>query len=444
MIPSQVFKAYDIRGIAGTDITDEFAYQLGLAFVHVHKVREVAVGYDARVSSPTLADALTRGLTDAGATVYALGMVATDMVYFATGQYQYEAGIMVTASHNPGEYNGFKACFRDAVPVVFDAVKECMVGGVHIPLAQQKGSIQSVDIYDDWISFLLTFINVERMPHGKIVVDAGNGVAGKVCTKLFEKLPMCELVPLYFEPDGRFPNHPAYPLEKENLVDIQGRMEQEKADIGLAFDGDADRVVLIDDAYNEVSGTVMTAMIIDMMLKKDHHQTFVYNALVGEIVPEIIAKYGARGERVRVGHTFMKQAMKEYGAVFGGEHSAHYYFQKNWNADSGIIAALIVLELLGTENVTLSHKRKEYEKYVESGEINFTVEHIDRVMNRVISTFGEYEQDMLDGVTIYGEGFWANVRPSNTEPLLRLNVEADSKEKCDEIVAKVSECITKI
>ena len=437
MFLKTLFKAYDIRGIYGTELTEEFAYEFGRAFVHMLGVKEVAVGFDARNSSPKLSSELSRGIMDMGAKVIDLGMVSSDMVYFATGQYQYEAGVMATASHNPGEYNGFKACFKDAVPIVFDSIRDFMMSGKEIKNVDNFGTISSVNIYDDWVNFVLSFVDIEYFPKMKVVIDAGNGVAGKFCTKLFEKLPMIDLVPLYFEPDGNFPNHPAYPIQPENLVDLKGRMEQENADLGIAFDGDADRVVLIDSHYEEISGTVMTAMIAEMMLKKDRSQTFVYNALVGQVVSEIISKYGATGHRVRVGHTFMKQAMKEFGASFGGEHSAHYYFAKNWNADSGIIAAMIVMELLGREGKLLSVKRKEYEKYVESGEINFKVEDIGVSIEKVKDTFKDLEHDILDGVTFYGDGFWFNVRPSNTEPLLRLNVEGDTKEIVERVVGEV-------
>ena len=437
MFSLNLFKAYDIRGIYGTELTEDFAYEFGRVFVHVLGVKEVAIGFDARNSSPTLANALAQGIMDMGANVIDLGMVSSDMVYFATGQYQYEAGIMVTASHNPGEYNGFKACFRDAVPIVFDSIQDFMMSGNKFNKAEFMGTNSQVDIYEDWVNFVLTFVDIEYFPKMKVVIDAGNGVAGKFCSKLFEKLPMIELVPLYFEPDGNFPNHPAYPIQPENLVDLKGRMEQENADLGIAFDGDADRVVLVDNNYEEISGTVMTAMIVEMMLKKDRNQTFVYNALVGSIMPELLSKYDATGHRVRVGHTFMKQAMKEFGASFGGEHSAHYYFAKNWNADSGIIAAMIVMELLGREGKLLSVKRNAYEKYVESGEINFKVLDISLSIEKVKVNFKDLEQDTLDGVTFYGEGFWFNVRPSNTEPLLRLNVEGDTREIVERVVGEV-------
>jgi len=445
-ISEQVFKAYDIRGIAGETITPEFARHLGRAFVQVTKASSVAVGYDARLSSPELSKALMEGLTEAGANVVNLGMVASDMVYFSTGQYDHiEAGIMVTASHNPGEYNGFKACLDKAVPLAFDDIKKVMLAQDELPVSDTPGAILEEDIYDAWVSFVLGFVNPESIPAMKVVVDAGNGVAGKVCEQLFAKLPQIEMIPLYFEPDGQFPNHPAYPIVPENLVDLEGRMEQEEADLGLAFDGDADRIVLVDDQYDWVNGTVMTAMIIDRMMEQEHdaQQTFIYNALVGQVAKDVIAAHGAIGVRSRVGHLFVKSAMKEHGAMFGGEHSAHYFFREFWNADSGIIAALVVMELLGEKGQSLSQLRTKYETYYQSGEINFEVEDRAKVLELVRSYYEEQEVaiDDLDGITVTGDSWWLNVRPSNTEPLIRLNVEAKQEERMLALVEEAKKVI---
>ncbi len=433
----QIFKAYDIRGIAGEQITEEFAEQLGRALVQEFGVSEVAIGYDARATSPELAAALSKGVRSEGAKAIHLGMVASDMVYFATGQYQYELGVMVTASHNPGEYNGFKACLRDAVPIEFGPLRERLEQGLGEVTSEEMGEVVERDILEDWIAFLLSFVEKEKIPAMKVVADAGNGVAGRVVEALFAELPQCELIPLYFEPDGRFPNHPANPLVPENLIDLEGRMEQEEADLGLAFDGDADRVVLVDDRYEVVDGTVTTAMLLERLLKKDPHITVVYNALMGRVVPELCEQYGAKGIREKVGHKYIKDRMRKEGAVFGGEHSAHYYFTDMWYADSGIMAAVMVMALLGEEGVKLSSLHGRYYKYRQSGEINFQIEDRAGGIALVKDAYQDFEQDELDGVTVHGDGWWLNVRASNTEPLLRLNVEGETEAQVVEQVEKV-------
>lgn len=440
-----VFKAYDIRGTAGKELTREFYYNYGKAFVQVLKTRKVAVGWDMRETSEEFAEALMEGLKEQGAKVIKLGMVATDMVYFATGKYGYDGGLMVTASHGPKEDNGLKACLRNAVPLSMDnggeQIKQILAGEENIVKSTREGEVEEKDILGDWVAFVLSFIDKTQIPQMKLVVDAGNGVAGKVVETMCSQVPQIELIPMYFDPDGTFPNHAPNPLEESNLVDLKGRMEQEEADMGMAFDGDADRVVLVDGEYETVSGTVITAMVADMMLEKYQGGTIVYNALVGDIVPEIIKKHGGEGVRSRVGHTFMKQAMAENKAIFGGEHSLHFFFKDNWNADSGIIAAVIVLGLLAKRGVDLATLRKEYDIYPQSGEINFEATDIPLILAGVKDVFKEYPQDRLDGITVRGEDWWFNVRPSNTEPLLRLNVEARDKKKVDELVAKVKAVI---
>ncbi len=440
-----LFKAYDIRGTYPDQLTSEFYYAYGRAFAQVLKPRRVAVGRDMRISSDEFAEALIAGLSDQGVRVVDLGMVASDMVYFATGKYGYDAGLMITASHNPKEYNGLKGCLRNAEPLSVSngsgKIKELMGEEMDFPKAERAGAIEQKDILADWVSFVLSFVNKKQIPAMKLVVDAGNGMGGKVMEVLCKEVPQLELIPLYFEPDGNFPNHPAYPLDEINLVDLKGRMEQEGATLGMAFDGDADRVVLVDDKFETVSGTVMTALISVVMLDRYPGATIVYNALVGDIVPELIKEHGGESVRSRVGHTFLKESMRENKAIFGGEHSAHYYFKDNWNADSGIIAAMIVLGVLAESGKKMSELREEYAKYPESGEINFKAQDIPLILAGVKDVFKEFEQDRLDGITIRGDDWWVNVRPSNTEPLLRLNVEARTREKVEELVAKVRSII---
>ncbi len=441
-----IFKAYDIRGTYPEQLSKEFMYAYGRAFVKVLNVQEVAIGRDMRTSGPELVEGLMQGILDQGANVIDLGMVSTDMLYFATGKYQYESGIMLTASHNPKEYNGMKACLRDAVPVGMDegnkTILEILIQGIEFEYAEQKGTVEKRDILADWVEYVLSFVDVAHVKPMKVVVDAGNGMAGIMAQELFKKIPQVEMIPMYFEPDGNFPNHPPYPLEELNLVDLKGRMEQEGADLGLAFDGDADRVVLVDNEFETLSGTLMTAMVAEMLLKKNPGALIIYNALVGRVVQETIDRMGGRGLRVRVGHTFLKQAMKEHGGLFAGEHSAHYYFRDNWNADSGIIAAVIMLGFISDSHTDLAELRKVYGKYKESGEINFTVLDIPSKLERLKEVFKNDEQDYLDGVTFSGNGWWVNVRPSNTEPLLRLNAEADTDELLQEKVAAFTKIIT--
>lgn len=461
-----MFKAYDIRGTYPDQIHADFGYEFGKAFVKILGVKNVAVGRDMRISSDEIFEAIKRGIMSQGADVVELGRVSTDMLYFATGKYGYDAGIMITASHNPKQWNGIKACLKNAEPLSLEngmsEMRDLMLLG-KIPELDTAGSESVRDVMDDWLTHVMSFVHVENIKPMKIVVDAGNGMAGRMITKLFERLPQLELVPLYFEEDGTFPNHPASPLEEENLVDIKGKMEQEEADLGMAFDGDADRVFLIDDHYETLTGTLMTAMVAKSLLQKDPNQTILYNAICGRIVPNTVAALGGVSKRVRVGHSLIKQDMKTYHASFAGEHSGHYYFAQNWNADSGLIAAVIMLDLLGAEGKTLHHLRKAFETHKASGEINFKVENVPAVLERLKTTFANVDQNNLDGLTLNwdstssamkGDGignamnpsaasgsWWANIRPSNTEPLLRLNIEATTDELLQQKIAEISQII---
>lgn len=495
-ILNSMFKTYDIRGTYPDQIQADFAYEFGKAFVKVLGVKTVAVGRDMRISSEELFEHVSRGIMSQGADVVELGRVSTDMLYFACGKYGYEAGIMITASHNPKQWNGMKACLKNAEPLSLDngmsEMRDLMLAG-KIEERDEKGTLRFQDVMEDWITHVLSFADVANIKPMRIVVDAGNGMAGRMVKALFEKIPQLELIPLYFEEDGTFPNHPASPLEEENLVDIKGKMEQEGADLGMAFDGDADRVFLIDDEYETLSGTLMTAMVAASLLSQNPHQNILYNAICGRIVPETIAKMGGQGKRVRVGHSLIKQDMKIFQASFAGEHSGHYYFAKNWNADSGLIAAVIMLDLLGKEGKKLHDLRKKFDTYKASGEINFKVENVSAVLEKIKTAFADVDQNDLDGLTLnwdkiesdassairssvrserdgdeallhksyeghssldcsashggairssQSEEWWANIRPSNTEPLLRLNVEAENEKVLEEKVAVLSALIT--
>lgn len=441
-ILDSIFKAYDIRGLGDSELTPELAYAFGRVFVQVHNAQRVAVGRDMRTSGQGLFEALVRGMTEQGASVLDVGMVATDMLYFATGKYDVDAGIMITASHNPKEYNGIKSCLRNAEPINMEngngTIKERLAKGDLGTPAATPGSVEQKNIMTDWVDYLLNFVDTSTIPPMKIVVDAGNGMGGPVAAALFARLPQITMVPMYFDPDGNFPNHPANPQEEMNLVDLKGRMEQEEADLGMAFDGDADRVVMVDSGFTTVNGTVSTCMIADMLLRKNPNQTILYNANMGMAAPETITALGGKAVRVRAGHTFIKKEMKNNGAVFAGESSGHYYFRDNWNADSGIIAALLILYYLGQTGQTLVAARKHFDKYPQSGEINFRVRDVAEKQAEIRHVYADCRQDELDGVSVYGDGFWFNVRASNTEPLLRLNMEAKSRELLQERLAEVT------
>jgi len=444
----KVFKAYDLRGIVPEQLNPEFAYLFGRAFVATMGVGEVAVGRDMRVSSVALTEALIRGITDAGAHVVDLGMIPTDMLCFVCGKFSYESGIVVTASHNPAQWNGFKGCLRGGVAISYDSgfsqVKETMKSWAEeLPEAsQEKGSITAKDHMDDWVAHVLSFIDISKITQKKLVVDAGNGMAGEVVRRVFAKIPQIELIPMYFEPDGTFPNHIANPIEEENLIDLKGKMEQEEADLGIAFDADADRMAMVDEAYMTLNGTLTTAILAQSFLKKTPGGTILYNAICGRIVPETIEKYGGKGIRVRVGHSIIKDAMKEHHALMGGEVSGHFFFQDNYNADSGIIAALLMLERICESGEQLVQLRVPFERYVSSSELKFHIDDVPAVLARVRAEFANYKQDELDGISIYDTDWWANVRASNTEPVVKLSIEALTMDLLQEKKALFSKILT--
>ena len=441
-IPEHIFKAYDIRGIYGQDLTDETAYLFGRGLVQYLNASAVAVGRDMRVSSPKLAENLMKGIIDQGANASDLGEISTDSLYFAVGKFGYPAGVMITASHNPSEYNGLKVCRENAEPLSGDGglrqIRELMIKGFRD--SSYTGKQTERDILPDFAEHVLSFIDPAKIKPFKLVIDAGNGMAGKILPPVFEKLK-CEVTPMYFEPDGSFPNHPANPIEPENIKDLQEKVRQTGADLGAAFDGDADRVFLIDENARPLGGDMITALVARNLLKKEPGATILYNLICSKTVPETVEKLGGTAIRTRVGHALIKPLMKEHNAVFGGEHSGHFYFRNNYFADSGLIALLVCLELLSLENKLLSELVKEIDPYVRSGEINSKVEDIPATLEKIKSHFSDLKIDELDGITVEGEDFWFNVRPSNTEPLLRLNLEANSSEILKAKVAEVLEII---
>ncbi|TMD77826.1 MAG: phosphomannomutase/phosphoglucomutase [Chloroflexi bacterium] len=442
-VDPEIFHAYDVRGIYGENLTDDVAYRIGRAAAQYLQVPEIAVGRDMRLSSPQLAAALIRGITDQGVNAIDLGMTTTDGLYFAVGKFNFPAGVMITASHNPAQYNGMKFCRAQAFPISLESglsdIRDLAVSGKFAEPAS-KGQVIKRDITDDYIKHALSFIDVSRIRPLKVVIDAGNGMAGLIMPKVFQHLP-CELVPLYFELDGNFPHHPASPIEPENMVDVQKKVREVGADLGAAFDGDADRMFPVDEHGDLVDGSKVIAAVSNSLLQKFPGSTILYNLIVSKSVPELINKLGGKAIRTRVGHSYIKAEMRQNNAIFGGEHSGHFYFRDNWFADSGLIALLILLELVSVENKPLSEILKPLDHGFRSGEINSTIADAQGKMHALEEHFGKNAKsvDHLDGVTLDFGDWWFNVRPSNTEPLLRLNLEANSRElmeqKRDEVLA---------
>lgn len=436
-----LFKAYDVRGIYPSELNEAIAEQIGRAFVAYLGVDTVAVGRDMRTSGEALAAALLKGIAAQGAEAVDLGLTSTDELYFAVGKFGYPAGIMITASHNPAEYNGLKMCRAEARPISEETglteIRDMVLNNA-IPAATNTGKITKRDVLDDYVQHALSFIDVKALRPLKVVADAGNGMAGMILPKVFTHLP-CELVPLYFELDGTFPNHPANPIEPENIVDLQKKVRETKADMGVAFDGDADRMFLVDEQGNFIGGDMTTVMVADRLLRRNPGAAIVYNLICSRSVPQTISKLGGRAIRERVGHSFIKATMRSEDAIFGGEHSGHFYFRDNWYADSGLIAFLTTLELLSAAHKPLSQVLAPLDPYVRSGEINSEVADIKAVLATIEQQYQAAGAtiDKLDGLTVEFPDWWFNLRASNTQPLLRLNVEAANRQQLDEKVAEV-------
>ena len=429
-----LFKAYDVRGVVPDELTPEIAYRIGRAIVTYLRPDDVAVGRDMRVSGPALSAALIDGIRDQGANVADLGMVSTDALYFAVGKYGYPAGVMITASHNPAEYNGFKICREEARALSLDEgigeIRDLVLGGEFLePSGGRRGDVQSRDVLDAYAEHVLNLVDTPKIRPLKIAIDAGNGMAGATVPRVFDRLP-CEILPLYFELDGTFPNHEANPLEPENIKDLQRAVMENSCDLGVAFDGDADRMFLIDERGQFVGGDMVTAMVSVSMLKKLPAATVVYNLICSHAVPETVERLGGKPVRSRVGHSFIKALMRKEDAVFGGEHSGHFYFRDNWYADSGLIALLTVLELVSESGQTLSEVLRPLDTYVRSGEINSEVADPAATVALVEADMRAQRAkiDKLDGLTAELPTYWFNLRSSNTQPLLRLNVEANDPE----------------
>jgi len=424
----KIFKAYDIRGIVPDELDERVTESVGAAFARVTGTRSVVTMHDMRTSSAPLAEAFGRGAAAQGADVIEGGLGSTDMLYYASGALDIP-GAMITASHNPAKYNGIKLCRAGARPVGQDTglteLRDLAARGAP-PAARPAGTITQRDLLSGYADHLKALVDLSAIRPLTVAVDAGNGMAGHTVPKVFEGLPIT-LVPLYFELDGTFPNHEPNPIEPTNLRDLQRAVLESGADIGLAFDGDADRCFVVDERGQIVSPSVLTALIAVRELAREPGATVIYNLISSQAVPEIIAEHGGAAVRTRVGHSFIKARMAETGAVFGGEHSGHFYFRDFWSADSGMLAALHVLAALGEQDAALSGLLSGYARYAASGEINSEVADQAGVTAQVRAEFTSRpgtSADELDGLTITGDGWWFNLRPSNTEPLLRLNLEA--------------------
>jgi phosphomannomutase len=446
----RVIKAYDVRGLVGEEIDESLVADVGAAFARLMRAegaRQVAIGHDMRDSSPSLAAAFAAGVTGQGLDVVRIGLASTDQLYFASGLLDCP-GAMFTASHNPAAYNGIKLCRAGAKPVGADTgltvISDDVIAGV-ATYGGQPGTIADRDVLADYGEFLRSLVNTSGLRPLRVAVDAGNGMAGHTAPAVLGPIGSITLSPLYFELDGSFPNHEANPLDPANLLDLQAHVRDTDADIGLAFDGDADRCFVVDERGIPVSPSTVTSLVAARELGREIGATVIHNVITSRAVPELVTERGGTPLRSRVGHSYIKGLMAETGAIFGGEHSAHYYFRDFWGADSGMLAALYVLAALGEQERPLSELTADYQRYESSGEINFKVADASECVDAVLKSFGSRINsiDRLDGVTVdLGDGSWFNLRSSNTEPLLRLNVEGRSAEDVDAVVQQISAEIT--
>ena len=436
---SSIFKAYDIRGLVDKELTPDFAFATGIAVARfLEQSREpgtVVIGEDMRPSSPTLATAFAAGVTSQGLDVIRIGLASTDMLYFASGKLNLP-GAMFTASHNPAEYNGIKLCLSGARPIGKESGLVTIENYVRdgAPMAMRNVGVEKTqNMLEEYVDHLLSLVDLSAIRPLKIVIDAGNGMGGYTAPAVFQRLN-AEVVEMYFELDGTFPNHEANPIEPSNLVDLQKAVKKHKADIGLAFDGDADRCFLVDEKGALVNPSALTALIATRELAKNPGASIIYNLISSRAVKEVVEESGGTAIRSRVGHSYIKKLMAETNAVFGGEHSGHFYFRDFWRADSGMLAALHAIAALGETDSSLSELLKTFNRYHSSGEINSTVKDAASAMKKIEEIYGSgdgVEVDHLDGLTVSHADWWFNLRASNTEPLLRLNVEASAKSRME-------------
>jgi phosphomannomutase len=443
-----IFKAYDVRGVYPDQFDEDAAQHIGHAFaewIHAQGIGadRVVMGRDVRLSSPSLSDAFVSGLTSAGLGVVDLGLSTTDMVYFASGRLSLP-GAMFTASHNPPQYNGLKLCRPGAAPIGVETgleeIRQVAEQSDTAPITGVPGRREPLDMVEEYLKHVLSFADVDRMAPLVVAADAANGMAGLVVPSVFERLP-CKLIPLYMELDGTFPNHPADPIVPENQKDVKRAVVENGADLGLAFDGDADRVFFVDEHASGVSGSLITALVAQGMLARYPGAKIICNVICSRTVSEVIREHGGEPIRTRVGHSFIKKVMAEIGAVFGGEHSGHYYFRDHYNADSGLVASMVVMDQMSKAGKPLSELLAPLRRWHDSGEINTEVSDQQGVIEKISRAYQNAKQDRLDGLTVEFDEWWFNVRPSNTEPLLRLNIEARTEELLEEKMAEVLELI---
>ena len=444
-----IFKAYDIRGLVDNEITPDFTFSTGVAFARFLQLERepatVVIGEDMRPSSPVLADAFSAGVTSQGMDVTRIGLASTDMLYFASGKLNLP-GAMFTASHNPAEYNGIKLCLSGARPIGKESglltIENFVRQGSPMQI-RSMGIEKNREMLSEYVDYLRSLVDLSEIRSLKIVVDAGNGMAGYTAPAIFEGLNV-DLIPLYFELDGSFPNHEANPIDAKNLKDLQKAVKKHKADLGLAFDGDADRCFLVDENGETVNPSDLTSLIAARELVRVPGATIIYNLISSRTVLEVIQENGGKGLRSRVGHSYIKKMMADSGAIFGGEHSGHFYFKDFWRADSGALAALHAIAALGSSKNSISKLLKPYQRYYASGEINSTVSdapsEMKKIEDKYISQPG-VEIDHLDGLTVNGDTWWFNLRSSNTEPLLRLNVEASTQARMEKVRDEVLRAI---
>jgi len=437
-----IFKAYDIRGIYPDEINEEVAYKIGQALVGFLKTKRMVVGRDMRLSSPQLFEALVKGIASQGTNVDDIGLVTSEMLYFAVGKYGYDGGVMITASHNPGNYNGFK---------LIDGTMEMIGEGTGMSklrdLANKdfspvstKGEIKKHDVTSDYLNLVFSVVKPGDLKPLKVVVDTANAMAGKFVPLVFEKI-LGQLIPMYFDLDGSFPHHLANPLLEENIKDLRKKVLEEKADLGVAFDGDADRVRFLDEKAKPISGDISTALLARKFLKKEKGARIIYNLTCSHVVPEEIQEMGGVPIRSRTGHTFIKRLMRKYNAIFGGEISGHYYFRENFYSESGLIALLVMLKILSQSDQPLSQLVSSLTRYFRTPEINIEMEARSTAIKKLEDKYQDGKIDHLDGLTVEYENWWFNARPSNTEPLLRIVVEAKTKELMEEKKKEILEVI---
>ena len=440
----EIVKAYDIRGTVPDQLDAEVARAFGVAFATQTAASQIVVGRDMRPSGPELVAAFTDGALAQGVDVLDIGLASSDLLYYASGSRRLPAA-MFTASHNPAEYNGIKLCHAGALPVDLGVIKSLtsdVLDGGGPPPAQRAGRRTEQNLLADFVDHVVSFVDIGALLPRRVVADTANGMGGLVVPAVFERLGVFELEVMYPELDGTFPNHPADPLQPANQRDLRARVVSGGFDIGLAFDGDADRVFVVDETGAGLSGSTTTAILSAVTLRSHPGATILYNLICSRAVPEVIAENGGVPIRTRVGHSFIKQQMAETGAVFGGEHSAHYYFAANYGADSGLIATVQMLSELTRSDDVLSKVRVPYERYTQSGEINTHVNDVGAVLAGVSAQYVDGRQDHLDGLTVEFDSWWFNLRPSNTEPLLRLNLEAETRDECESRVTELLSLIT--